>query len=361
MEGKTIDKSCYEEWLEHEGLSEIHGYYVDDIKAVPLSPWKRCGGLAAVINLEGTAQTNNAIICEIPPGERLNSEKHLYEEMILILSGSGASTVWNENGAKQTFEWQEGSLFSPPINTWHQHFNGQGDKPARYLAITNAPIVMNLFRNNDFIFSDTYLFRDRFTEEQDYFSRKMKLGQDNRSRGFKPWITNFMPDVRSFFNLDHEQRRGPGVKLARFQLSNNTMEAHIGEYGEATYKKAHRHGPGAHIIVLKGKGYSMIWHEGQPKMKFDWHPGTMFVPPGGWFHHHFNTGKEPARFIAVRWGGEGTQGLGWGNFQLDVSTRLGGDRIEFEDEDPEVRELFEAELAKEGLKSKMPSIAAKQA
>jgi hypothetical protein len=31
----------------------------------------------------------------------------------------------------------------------------------------------------------------------------------------------------------------------------------------------------------------------------------------------------------------------------------GGDQIEYEDEDPEIREIYEAELAKEGLTIKM--------
>lgn len=356
MATEKSPKTFYEEWLEQEGLLVVQGYYVDDLKTVPLAPWRRCGGSAAVINLTGTGQTDNAMLCEIPPGETLKAEKHLYEEMILILSGRGATAVWNEEGGKQSFEWQEGSLFSPPLNAWHQHFNGQGDKPARYLAVTNAPILMNLFRNADFVFKDVYLFNDRFAGEEDYFSRPLRLGADKPGRGYKPWLTNFVPDVKSFFNLSPEQRRGPGVMLARFRLSNNTMEAHIGEYGIGTYKKAHRHGPGAHIVVLSGKGYSLMWLEGSSKIRIDWHPGTMFVPPGGWFHQHFNTGKEPARFVAVRWGGEGREGLGWGNFKLDVSTRSGGDRIEFEDEDPEVRKTFEQELAREGLQSRMPPL-----
>ena len=30
----------------------------------------------------------------------------------------------------------------------------------------------------------------------------------------------------------------------------------------ATYKKAHRHGAGAHVIILKGEGFSVVWKEG---------------------------------------------------------------------------------------------------
>ena len=79
---------------------------------VPLEPWKRTGGLAARMCLAGTGETNDAYICEIPPGKALEPQKHMFEELIYIVSGRGATTVWNDGEPKHTFEWQEGSVFS---------------------------------------------------------------------------------------------------------------------------------------------------------------------------------------------------------------------------------------------------------
>ncbi len=82
--------------------------------------------------------------------------------------------------------------------------------------------------------------------------------------------------------------------------------------------------------------------------RVDWKPGSVVVPPDRWFHQHFNTGKEPARYLAVH--AEHSykyKGIGMDMNMFDrKSTKLGGNEIYYEDEDPEIRALFKAELAK---------------
>ena len=39
------------------------------------------------------------------------------------------------------------------MNCWHQHFNGAGEAPARYVAVTYCPQVLNLFGEADFVFN----------------------------------------------------------------------------------------------------------------------------------------------------------------------------------------------------------------
>ena len=43
-------------------------------------------------------------------------------------------------------------------------------------------------------------------------------------------------------------------------------------------------------------------------------------------------------------------------FGTDKSVKEGGDQIEYADEDPRIRQIFEKELAKEGLESKMAGV-----
>ena len=73
------------------------------------------------------------------------------------------------------------------------------------------------------------------------------------------------------------------------------MNSHISQFPVATYKKAHCHGPGAHVIVMSGEGYTLMWPEGEEPRRYDWKEGSMVVPPNLWFHQHFNTGTTPVR------------------------------------------------------------------
>ena len=341
--------TSYQKFVREEGIDSISGLGVQDLKSVPLKPWPRMGGEGVYIDLDGTilqgeatiGQTNNAYICEILPGKNLIPQRQIFEELIFVLSGRGATTVWTQEGKKQTFEWQEGSLFSPPLNAWYQHFNGSGSKVARFLAVTNLPLIVNLFHNYDFIFNNDFVFTDRYGGEDDYFSGK---GQAYPGR---VWDTNFVADVYNFKLIDWKER-GAGGATIMFEIANNTMCAHISEFPAGTYKKAHRHGPGAHVIILSGHGYSLLWLEGGKKEKFDWRAGSVVVPPDRWFHQHFNTGKEPARYLALRWGSRKFS-TAREEEKIAKSVALGGDQIEYLDEEEEIYALFKSECAKSGV------------
>ena len=340
-------KSSYRKLVEAERIPLMEGFFIEDIKQVPLELWERKGGLGARICLEGTGETDDAYICEIPPGKSLKPQKHLFEELIYIVSGRGATAIWSGSGPQRTFEWQEGSLFSPPLNTWHQHFNGSGSQPVRYLAVTSAPIMINLLHNLDFIFNCDYVFQDRYNSQEDYFAG------EGTWYAQRVWETNFVPDVKNLKLLEWKER-GAGGSQVRLQLSENTMCGHISQFPVGTYKKAHYHGPGAHVIILSGRGYSLLWPQGQPIQKYNWRPGSMIVPPANWFHQHFNTGGEPARYLALRWGSKKYYGImGEGGGETDLDIKLGGHQIEYEDENPVVRKMFEEACGQAGVRSQM--------
>ena len=100
----------------------------------------------------------------------------------------------------------------------------------------------------------------------------------------------------------------------------------------------------------------VLWPDGAPPTKVDWHEGSVFVPPDFWWHQHFNAGAIPARYLAIRWGSVKHK-LDDKYSRLDQDRATGGNQIEYADEDPAVRARFESELSKEGVQSRMPAVA----
>jgi quercetin dioxygenase-like cupin family protein len=345
----------YEVWQQREGVPIVTGFYIEDLKELELGPWERKGGRGAFVNLDGTGYVNDAHVVEISPGGKSEPERHLYEEMVYVLAGRGATTLWYDERQKHSLEWAAGSLFAIPLNANYQHFNGSGSEPARYVSVTNAPTILRLFHNEDFVFNNPYWFRDRFAGNQDYFSGE---GETFQRRNTRVLQVNFVPDVHSI-ELHRWQQRGGGASVISLELADNSMGAHISQFAPGMYKKAHRHGPGAHVIILDGSGYSLLWKDDfADHVKCDWKPGTVVVPPEDWFHQHFNTGPGPARYLALRYAGHRHRqayhiSRGEGG---DVSVKDGGWQIEYEDEDPSVHRLFEAEVASHGGACRMKAL-----
>lgn len=345
-EGGGYRSTAYKRWQESEGVAVVGGFHIPDLSTVPLTYWKRMGALAAFLDLEGTEEWNGAYICEVPPGESTLRQCHLFEVLIYVLRGNGITSVRNaDEHADRTFEWGPGSVFALPPNVRYRHFNTSGSASARFLAVTSAPLVMNLFHNDEFVFDNDFVFRDRYDGEDGHFS-----GQGTRSAD-RLWETNFVPDVLNFSLEPYPERGASGTNI-RLDIGAGTLTAHISEFPVGTYKKSHRHGPGAHVIILSGQGYSLMWPSGAEKEQFDWQAGSLVVPPGMWFHQHFNTGPEPARYLAIRWGSQRFP-LFSKRYGTNKSLKLGGDQIEYEDEDRDVAERFAAALKANDVENKM--------
>jgi mannose-6-phosphate isomerase-like protein (cupin superfamily) len=345
---------AYEAWQKSEGVPIVSGFYVEDLNELEVKPWARKGGKGAFVNLEGTGGVNDTHVVEIEPGGTSTPERHLYEEMVYILSGRGSTSIWYDEAHKQTFEWRTGSLFAIPLNANYQHFNASGLQPARYMAVTNAPTVMRLFHNSDFIFNTPYAFTDRYSGDSNYFSGEGKLYKR------RIWETNFVADTHNM-QLHEWKERGGGGTNVMLELAQNTMGAHISQFQIGTYKKAHRHGPGAHVIILDGVGFSLLWQEGDADYKkCDWKPNSVVVPPENWFHQHFNTGPQPARYLALRFSGIKFRPMnrpdGRTTEGADVSVKLGGWQIEYEDEDFRIHQIFEDDCRKHGGVCRMKAI-----
>jgi mannose-6-phosphate isomerase-like protein (cupin superfamily) len=357
---KYFMHEAFQEFLESEGVPIVTGFSADCL-TMDLEPWERLGGRGAYVHFDGRSGFCSTYVAEIPAGGQLKPEQHLHDELIHVVSGRGATTVEMPSGARHTFEWGPGSIFGIPLNSPHQHFNGSGTETARFIAMTDLPLVLNFFHSLDFVFDNPFQFKERFGEER-YFRgdgefRKVMPGRHQ-------WETNFVPDLGAFALPEWTRwdARGAGGRSIQFVLADSTMHSHISEFPSGTYKKAHQRPSeaGVYLVCVGGHGYTLLWEPGQnpvDTIRVDWKPGTVFSNgPGQHYHQHFNTSSQPSRYLAMGFGGsrhiveDSRRRIMAG---ADKSEKEGGRQVEYEDEDPRILRLFEQELAQRGLEPRM--------
>jgi oxalate decarboxylase/phosphoglucose isomerase-like protein (cupin superfamily) len=331
----AFEKTAYFRWMRRQGIPVVDGYGLPDVRDVKLAPWPRMGGNAAFLNLYGMEGVTGMYVGEIPAGGALEPEKHFYEEVICILEGQGATEVWQENGRKQMFEWGPWSLFAPPLNTRHRLING-GRQPVKFLAVTNAP-----------------------------WQKRYESGMQHI------WETNFIMDIQSAA-LDRREVKGSGVQITQFELSGNALIGHLAQWPAGRYHKAHYHGPGAILLGLQSSGYVLLWSKelgirpyeagrSEDVVEVKWKEGSVYCPPGGWFHQHFNTGPQGARHLAIRYGSR-LHPIGFkiadkrSEDGVYIDVKRGGTLIDYGDEDPHIRGHYEEELKKAGVACEMPPV-----
>lgn len=327
----------YQKWMESHGIPILEGAYVFDSRTVELGDWDWKGGKGAFLQFSDQ-KVCDAYVCEIPPGGELNPNRQLYEEIILVVSGQGSTQVWYDESQKRTFEWKRGSVFPIPLNAHHQHFNSSGSEPARYVALTSAPPIFELFREPEFIFDTDYEFADRFDpEDPNFFDHPGKYLTEYYGGILD---TNFISDIRKV-KLVPREARGRGNHNMYIHLAGSTMFAHVSQWPVGRYKKPHRHGPGAHVITLDSTGYTMMWRDGEEPQRYDWAEGSIVCPPTGTWHQHFNTGHEPCKFVAL-------------HASVALQNEQGGvEQLEHDAENEFLIDLYAKECAKNGVEVDM--------
>ncbi len=262
----------YAAWAVKEGVPITEDFGVDLLE-VPTAPWPRFGIDGGLVHLKGRGDFVSIFVLELAPGAKSAPQKHLFEEVVYVLSGHGNTTIETSDGRKHSFEWGPKSLFALPLNARYQHFNSSGREHARLASTNNLALMLNLFHNDTFVFDNDYDFPERQGAATDLAGFELKT-----------W-----------------EQRGAGGSNMMFILADGTMHAHTSQMPVGTYKKAHRHGPDFHVFAVTGHGFSLLWYEGTKDLvRIDWRHGWVFAPPDQMFHQHFNSsGREHARLAST--------------------------------------------------------------
>ncbi len=345
----------YLNWAAEQKIPIVEDFAVD-LLAVETAYWDRLGAPAALVHLRGRGDWANVMVAELPPGGGTDSQRHLFEEVVYVLSGHGNTVVVDDAGHEHSFEWGPRSLFGLPLNGRYQHLNSSGSEPARLASVTSLPLMLNVFHDESFVFDNPGRFEGRFGE-----GRRFRGEGDliDVAPGRHMWETNFVPDLADF-DMPEWPARGEGSRNLKFVLAEATMHAHMSEMPVGTYKKGHRHGTDFHVFTVEGHGYSLLWYEGDDDFsRVDWRHGVVYAPADQQFHQHFNLSPRPTRYLAVAYGGlryPFTEERRQHFLGVDKSITDGGRQIDYTDEDPRIRRLYVEELAREGIACAMPPV-----
>jgi gentisate 1,2-dioxygenase len=116
-------------------------------------PWEmsRQGLLKHLLNerMNTRMETVDAYMQVIPPGSRSGKHRHLAEECLYVLEGTGYDLHqdcdveitdtyrWKPLDEIKRCEWEAGDVIYVPPSTIHQHFNADPKRPARLISCIN--------------------------------------------------------------------------------------------------------------------------------------------------------------------------------------------------------------------------------
>ena len=156
-------------------------------------------------------------------------------------------------------------------------------------------------------------------------------------------------------------------------MAGGRFVCHVSEFPVGSYKKGHGFlGSGGgdsrtglqsetSYLFLSGDGYDLQWPPGAKPgpdtewSRIDFKPGSLMTNGRGG-HQHFNASDEPARYLVLRYGNMlfGQRGQAREQAQDRSSQGAGLGQIEYPDEDPRIRALFEEECAKRAWPARCP-------
>jgi quercetin dioxygenase-like cupin family protein len=161
FEDRYHDEPDYWTSRTDEGRRSVAPIFRDVIKeSVVPDPDAGTGVGIRELAMGGHLMVDHALV-EIAPGGEIRAHRHLAEEAMLVLQGSGQTRLWSDDGREAIVDWTAGDLISPPFQVWRSHRN-TGSEPVRFLRFQNNFIELALGVRSRSISLDGAGLPDRF-------------------------------------------------------------------------------------------------------------------------------------------------------------------------------------------------------
>jgi uncharacterized RmlC-like cupin family protein len=293
--------SPYERFMADEALPVLRAAAVDDLRAVTLGDWRRLGARGAFAQLFGSEGALGQSLLEIPASGAARAERHLCDEIVFVVAGSGTTELTGADG-RVVFEWQQGALFAIPRNATHRFVNAS-DQPALLLCLNTLPAMLDLLGDADAAFANPLpAFLD------DEAGQAFDGIEPDPVQGLALCRTGMLPDAVNC-DLPLDNRASPAHRAMALGMTGPTLQISLGEHRPGRYGRARLAAPGEIRLCLRGGGEIAMWPEAAGP-----HPAPEFVQriaqragvltglggEGRWFVQEFCYSPSPMRHLLVR-------------------------------------------------------------
>ncbi len=166
-----------------------------------------------------------------------------------------------------------------PMNARHHHVNESGREPARFASVNDLRYLLNLFRNEDFVFANPAGFPER------------RSGLDHRTG--RHWETDLVADLAAV-----------APETRDLVLAQGSIGAELCDLAPGARQSAQPHPAGSCCFAVTGQGSARLGQDGPDGATriVDWRPGMVYAPPPDLPQELVNPGPHPARHLTLRMG-----------------------------------------------------------
>lgn len=257
----------YEDWAKGEGVPIATGRTID-LMAIETSRWPRFGCRGAIAHVDGRCDFLAVFVHEIAAGEAAAPQRHVYDELCVILSGTGETEIETRDGVR-VVAWGPGTVLGAPTNARYRHRN-TGGAPARIAAFNDLRYLMSLYRSERFVFENPVALP----------ATGLALSADGSGAG-------------------------AGGAAPAIVLGSGTIGADLITCEPTVLRPARRQMQGAHLLGLGGDGLTRSWREGAAaggEIELRWRHGVLAGLAGMHFHRHASAGPGAARALDIQLG-----------------------------------------------------------
>ena len=296
-EGKYM-VDTYENWARAEGVP-VHEGFALDLVTLTTKTWARMGVAGAMCHLTGRCDYLTLWLLDIPGSGKTEPQRHLFDAVFYVVSGHGSATVEAADGVSHTLEFGPRSVFAVPMNARYR-LSASGSERARIAVASDFRYLLNLFRNEQFLFANSVRF-DR--GGMDFkIANAPSSHTPSSEAGITVLETSFVADAANC-ELASSPDAGTDARSLQILPPDGVLGIEVSELPDGATGAARKFLPGTMIFALTGSGHTRYWTDGENVIeRVDWRPGMVFAPGLQVVHQHFNTGSTAARLLGVQYG-----------------------------------------------------------